>query len=286
MLQSLRLRWLFCFAAFVREWLKPDVAVMIALALMLALGPLSPKQALSVFGNSVPITIACLFIISGALSKTGCIDRIGLWIGSAAGHSERRLLLAMVLLGLTLSPFINNTPIVMVMIPAVLSLAGRYQVAPSRLLIPLSYATILGGLITIVGTSTNILVDGVARDMGLEPFSMFEISAPAILLALAGGAFILLMAPRLLPYRETLTQQIVGSVDRMFMAELFVPEGSRLIGRTLKEAGLSNGTVQVLRMFRGDDEITLPNAATRLYAQDRLVVHSQSSVWLACMGLT
>jgi len=268
---------LLLFAAFVREWVKADVAVIAAVALLLVLGMLSPKQVLGVFSNSAPITIACLFIISGALSKTGCIDRLGHWIGEFAGSSERRLLLAMLMIGLLISPFINNTPVVMVMIPAVLSIAAKFNLAPSRLLIPLSYATILGGLITMVGTSTNILVDGVARDMGLAPFSMFEISLPAILLALVGATFIFIFAPRLLPVRETLTQQIVGSGDRMFMTELFVPEDSHVIGRTLKEARLSNGKVQVLRLFRGDEEMVQPSAETALRMGDRLVVHSRSS---------
>lgn len=265
------------FAAFVREWVKADVAVMAAVALLLVLGMLSPKQVLGVFSNSAPITIACLFIISGALSKTGCIDRLGQWIGDIAGNSERRLLLAMLMVGLLVSPFINNTPVVMVMIPAVLSIAAKFNLAPSRLLIPLSYATILGGMMTMVGTSTNILVDGVARDMGLAPFSMFEITAPATILALVGAAFIFFFAPRLLPVRETLTQQIVGSGDRMFMTELFVPEDSHVVGRTLKEAKLSNGKVQVLSLFRGDEEMVQPSADTVLQMGDRLVVHSRSS---------
>ncbi|PKO87268.1 MAG: dATP pyrophosphohydrolase [Betaproteobacteria bacterium HGW-Betaproteobacteria-10] len=268
------------FVSFVREWLKPDVAVMLAVSALLVLGILTPKEVLGVFGNSAPITIACLFIISGALSKTGCVDKLGEWLGRAAGNSEWRLLLALIVVGLLVSPFINNTPVVMVMIPAVIATATRCKIAPSRLLIPLSYSTILGGLITMVGTSTNILVDGVARAHGLPAFSMFEISLPAILIALVASAFMLFFAPRLLPVRETLTQQFTGSGDRLFMTELFIPEDSHLIGKTLVEARLNQGEMQVLNLFRGDSEIANPAASLRLEAGDRLVVHSRSSAMM------
>ena len=272
------------FVTFVREWIKPDVAAMSAVALLLILGLLDAQQVLSVFSNSAPITIACLFIISGALSRTGCVDRLGEWLGATAGHSERRLLLAMLMVGVLVSPFINNTPVVMVMIPAVIAMATRYGVAPSRLLIPLSYATILGGMITMVGTSTNILVDGVAREMGLAPFSMFEITAPAVIMALIGCIFMALFAHRALPLRETLAQQLTDGGDRLFMTELFVPAGSRLAGRSLKEARLSEGDIRVIKLFRGDEAFSTPGADIRLAVGDRLVVHSGSHDMLALHG--
>ena len=269
------------FVTFLREWLKPDVAVMGAVAILLAAGLLKSREVLGVFGNSAPITIACLFIISGALSRTGCVDTLGEWLAVAAGGSERRLLAALMLTSLLVSPFINNTPVVMVMIPAVIAVASRRGLAPSRLLIPLSYATILGGLVTMVGTSTNILVDGVARAQGLAPFSMFEISLPALVMAAVGLMFMLIFAPRLLPVRETLTQQFTGSGERWFMTELFVPDNSRLVGRTLKEARLSDDTIQVLNLVRGEAELANPEPETRLEAGDRVVVHSRSSAVMA-----
>lgn len=266
--------------AFVREWVKPDVAAMVAVAALLVAGVLSAKDVVSVFGNSAPITIACLFIISGALSRTGCVDKLGEWLGNIAGNSERRLVLAVMLTCLLVSPFINNTPVVMVMIPAVIAIASRNGFAPSRILIPLSYATILGGMITMVGTSTNILVDGVARAHGLAPFSMFEITAPATIMALAGLAFMALFSHRLLPVRETLTQQFAGGGDRWFITELFVPEGSHLVGKALREARLSNGNIETLNLVRGDTEFSPPDGTQALQAGDRVVVRSHSSAMM------
>ena len=245
------------FIGFVREWVKPDVAVLSAVAVLLVLGLLTPAQVLGVFSNSAPFTIACLFIISGALSRTGCVDWLGERIAQAAGRSEGRLLVGLLLVGLLVSPFINNTPVVMVMIPVVLSLAARLSLSPSRLLIPLSYATILGGTVTLVGTSTNILVDGVARSMGLAPFSMFEITVPALLIAVLGCAFMLLFARRWLPVRETLTQQMGGQSELhgrdVVVVEALVGQTSRYVLRPIRDLDLvSRYGIHLMAVHRKD----------------------------------
>ncbi len=271
---SLLLIWVFY--AFVRARFTADVVVMIAVAVLLVSGILGAKDVLSVFSNNAPITIACLFIISAALERTGCIAWIGEQLQKVAGQGAGGVMVPLMLAALVVSPFINNTPVVIIMTPVAIALAASRNVSPSKVLIPLSYATILGGLCTMVGTSTNILVDGVARNAGLEPFSMFEITAPALIIAAAGFLLMYFFGPKLLPDRETLSQQMAALQARRYMAEIFIPETSALIGKTLSEARLANGNsiAQVLKLQRDEAEFTEPAADFVLAAGDRLFIHT------------
>ena len=146
------------FVAFVKEWGGPDLVAMSAFVLVMLMGIVDVDKAMKeVFTNSAPIVIACMFILSASLERTGLIEAMGNWFEKIAGKEEVRILLVMMLVVAPLSAFINNTPVVVVFMPIVLGLARKYDLVASRFLIPLSYAAIAGGTCTIVGTSTNLI---------------------------------------------------------------------------------------------------------------------------------
>ncbi|MCC5986971.1 MAG: SLC13 family permease [Pararhodobacter sp.] len=264
------------FVLFVREVFPVEVTALLGAALMLGLGILPHPEAMSVFANPAPWTIAALFIIVGGLVRTGGLNAISNAAARNVSKHPVLTLAALTLTVLTLSAFVNNTPIVVVMIPIFIQLAKALNVQPSKLLIPLSYFAIMGGTITLVGTSTNLLVDGVGQRAGLEPFGIFEISAVGLLMALVGVSYLALAGRFLLPERSSLSALTADRAPMKFFTEVALPEGSSLIGRKLDEIELfKHGGARVIDVLRGDASLRRDMSSVVLEAGDRVVLRTQ-----------
>jgi di/tricarboxylate transporter len=236
------------------------------------------EQLLAVFSNPAPLAIAALFILSAALERCGLIDQLARFLERLTKLGYHGLLLAMVLLVALISAFINNTPVVVIFLPVILTLSKKLKTPASKLLIPLSYASIFGGVCTLVGTSTNILASGLLEKADFPPLSMFELARVGLPLMAIGTLYLLIFARKRLPVRESLTSILSDEERKEYFTEAFVRANSPLIGNTFKGSDLQKAKgLRLLEIIRNGVAVSGNIFTTELRAGDRLVLACRPS---------
>ena len=291
---------------FVTEWLRVDVVALAVVVALMLTNVLSPAQALAGFSSTAVLTIAALFIVGGGVMQTGLAAIIGEYILQIAGTDETRLTVVIMLAVALLSGFMSDTGTVAVLLPAIVALAGSAKISPSRLLIPLSYGSLLGGAMTMIGTPSNIIVSDLLRDEGLEPFSFFSFTPMGILLMVTGIAFMLIVGRRILPDYKSATGDLRVSTPVELLDIYRLPDDiyrlrvmsdSSLVGRSLADANLRQElNVTVLEMQRHPDphvfvkfgthqvmlqsdklDTIYPDKETKIHANDLLLAQGKEA---------
>ena len=263
--------------AFVAEWLPVDLTALCVAIVLILLGLVTPEEGIAGFSNSATVTVMAMFVLSAGITRTGVIqvirDRLLVW-GGKNPHQQVFVLGALV--G-PISAFINNTAVVAIFLPIVEDWCKKQKISPSKLLIPLSYATVLAGMITVVGTSTNILASGISAKLGYGEFSLFQFTALGLVTFLAGLIYLTIFAPKLLPDRKSSTGEFLEDDygSKVYLSEVIISPRSNLIGQTLSQSGLQRKfNFDVLELIRNKVHLSQPLADKVLNAGDILIVHS------------
>jgi di/tricarboxylate transporter len=256
--------------ALIRDLAPPDLLFLGATSFLAVCGIITPAEAFSGFSNSGMLTVALLFVVAAGLRDTGALDFVAQHIlgrARTAQSAMARLAFAIV----PMSAFLNNTPIVAMFVPVVLDWCRKHSVSPSKLLIPLSYLTILGGTCTLIGTSTNLVVNGLMIEDGLPGMSLFEVGRVGLPYAVVGVTYLVLCGRWLLPERKELLEQL-GESRREYMAEMLVQPGCRLAGQSVERAGLRQlHGLFLTAIERGEETLAPIGPESVIQANDRLV---------------
>lgn len=258
---------------FALETISVDIITMLLLIALVTTGILTPGEAFAGFSDDIIIILGSIFVISGALQRTGVVDAIGISLYKVAGNSANRLLLAIMSTVSGVSAFMNNTTATAIFLPAIIGLAKRARLSPSRLLMPLAYASVLGGTCTLIGTSTNVAVSGYIAKAGMQPLSLFEITPIGLIIVAVGIAYMALIGKRFLPdhKEEELAEEYA---IREYMTEVMVVPDSHMIGQKIFESDLSRLEFRILAVIRGEKKL-LPFAQMTIEQDDVLLVEGK-----------
>jgi di/tricarboxylate transporter len=259
---------------FVGGWLAPELTGLLAASLLIVTGVLKPSEAMEGFGSPSLITLMGLFALSSGLFRSGGLDRLRALIGSDAVRSPKRMIAVMVSAVGPVSAFVPNTPIVASLLPVIEGWCQRRRISPSKVLLPLSFATVLGGTLTLLGSSVNLLASEVSSKLGYGAFGLFSFTPIGIGIWLIGGVVMVLLADRFLPDRGTDDDDLIASLaSGGYLTEVEIPAGSELIGQSLHASRLQRRfDVDVLELHRGPERFLPPLADRTLVLGDRLLL--------------
>ena len=257
-------------ALFASELLPVDIVTLLLLLVLIGTGILSSKEAFAGLSGEIIIILASIFVLCGALQETGVVDAAGAQLVKIAGQSETRLLIVLMIVAAAMSAFINNTTVVAMLVGPVVGLARRAKISPSRILLPLAYASILGGTCTLIGTSTNVAVSGYVERVNLQPIGLFEITPIGLILVAVGIAYVLLVGRFFLP--KTVEPSLVeGDAVRSYLSEIIVMPSSPMIGQTVFRSDFSRMGFRILKVRRAK-QVFVPDRQTAFMEGDILLV--------------
>ncbi|MFH1651877.1 MAG: SLC13 family permease [Chloroflexota bacterium] len=259
-------------AFFVSGKVRADIVAVGTMIVLAVLGLITPEQSLAGFANQATITIGAMFVVSMGLVRTGMVQWVAYHIDRLAGKGELRLLIVLCVLAAGLSAFLVNTATVAIFIPVVIALARSRKIPASRILIPLSFSSQFGGVCTIIGSSTNLLVSGIGVSRGLAPFGFFEFGALGLVMVAAGIVYLLLTSRWLLPRRKGEETQVDKYRLADYTANLQVLGKSPLVGRTWKESRMDRETrLELANLMREGNPVSRPKT-TRIRPGDLLIL--------------
>ena len=266
--------------AFIREWLPIDITSLCIAVILMALGLVSPDEGISGFGNSATITVMAMFILSAGITKTGILNLIRDWLIRWGGNNPRRQIFTLGMIVGPISGFINNTAVVAIFLPIVEQWSKQTKVSISKLLIPLSFSTILGGMITLLGTSTNILASGIAKQLGYGEFTIFQFTKLGLPIFFCGLIYLAIASPYLLPARKPAGGESLSDDYELkeYVSEMIITPKSSLIGQTLRSSKIQRKfDLDVLEIIRNDVHFPPPLADKVLTVGDILLVRSSGN---------
>ena len=258
---------------FISGWLAPELTGLLAVALLVSFGVLDPQQAVKGFGSPALITLMGLFALSAGLFRSGGVDRLRAILGSESVRTPRRMILLLVAVVSPLSGFIPNTPIVATLLPVLENWCHRRGISPSKVMLPMSFAVVIGGTITLLGTSTNLLASDVARQLGYSGIDLFDFTPIGLPIWLLGALYMVVVGDRLLPDRGQDDDLMAAMAKQGYFTDVLIPPGSELVGQSLHNSRLQRRfDVDVLELHRGSQSFGAPLADLELQAGDRMLL--------------